>query len=523
VHGNSPYSFAHLKTTMTTDMTGSRALARATQRLGLVPDGTFADEGPLSERERSALGEITGKYVIQPSVKLGHSSEALDRIILSCAANDPKVARSYVVALRDGYLEDTRARMSEILYSTKEFFASEIQEAQDEIERIDERLRAGFEEFPGIDPTNTIAVGDRLEALRAQQAQAVQRKAQLEAQLAAREEFLLTEPEFFNPPAAELQSPAAPPQPQQAVIDPALERAIENAKTRLVELVTVRRMTMEHPEVVAVLKQVEALEDLRRTVAANVPEIEPAPLAAAAPPVDDAARRQWHAQRMRVEMELDSLRRQLAVATAQADEITAKVERFEGLHARLVSDSDELRRMRDRRTEVTAATAVWQSHLSKLDRILTAESGQRGTQFTLIEEPKSTATPTKPRLVSVFVVCWGLGVAAAALIIALAELFDRSFRSVGQVTRALGIPVLECVGVIQTPRERRRMFVSRLIWTPTLALLVLSLATTATLAYASIARPWIVTSAAQKVDRVLSSIGVATIDLPFGVDDEGAK
>jgi len=109
---------------------------------------------------------------------------------------------------------------------------------------------------------------------------------------------------------------------------------------------------------------------------------------------------------------------------------------------------------------------------------------------------------------SVFVVCSGLGLAAATLLVALAELFDRSFRSVGQVTRVLGIPVLECIGTMSTPRERRRTAVRRLVWTPTLTMLVLSLVASAALAYTSLMMPAVHADAMRRVNRVLGTVGV---------------
>jgi hypothetical protein len=95
--------------------------------------------------------------------------------------------------------------------------------------------------------------------------------------------------------------------------------------------------------------------------------------------------------------------------------------------------------------------------------------------------------------------------------VALAELFDRSFRSVGQVTRVLGIPVLECIGVIQTPREKRKAALARLIWTPTLGVLVLSLVTSAALAYASLQMPAVHARAMQRFETVLKTVGVTSL------------
>jgi hypothetical protein len=211
---------------------------------------------------------------------------------------------------------------------------------------------------------------------------------------------------------------------------------------------------------------------------------------------------------MRIGLELDSLRRQLELATAQSDQADAKVARFAALYEQLVQNGDTLRRLRETRNDRALELGLWQSHQSSLERILTAESGERGTRFSLIEEPKDATRPSRPRLSSVFVVCTGLALAAAALVVAVAELFDRSFRSVSQVTRALGIPVLQCIGVVPTPRERRRALVSRLLWTPALTILVLLFLTAVGLAYASLERPELHARTLQQVDHLFDAVGM---------------
>jgi uncharacterized protein involved in exopolysaccharide biosynthesis len=510
IQSNSPYSFGHLKNTLTTDMIGSRALARAAVATGLLSAETVAEDGPLSDAERGALDGALGCYELRAAVNLLQSSASLDTIQLTCTANDPAIARRFVTALRDNYIASTRERIRKILLSTRDFFQSELARLQGEFGAADEGLRQRVDDFPGLDPTDAVAVGNRLEGARAERAQAQQRKAEFEAQIAAREEFLVAAPAFYARQAETGEvvggvAPAVATEPAAA----ALENAIMGVKAQLVELVTGRRMTMEHPEVKRLLGKLEGLEDLRRAMAENAPALG----APASQPalVGSAAGREWHTQQMRVEMELDSLRRQLAAATKQAAEADGRVAQLTGMYDQLAQTGDALRRLREKRSDRAVEIGLWQSHLASLERVLTAESGQRGTQFSLIEEPKDATVPSKPRISSVFVVCAGLGLAAAAIGVALAELFDRSFRSMGQVTRALGIPVLARIGVIATPQERRRVARSRLVWAPVLCILLALLAGTAGLAYASLARPDLHQRAVQRWDRLLGIAHYQTV------------
>ncbi len=503
IQSNSPYSFEHLKTTMALDMTGSRALVRAAVRAGLLPADQYATEGALSEQERRGLDELLARYTLKARLQLIHSTPALDTIQLTCTASDPAVARGMVVALRDNYIEDMRARIRDILVRTRAFFLSEVTRLQEAASAADAAVRAGLEDDPGLDPTDLSAVGLRLEQVRTQHANVAQRHAELEAEIAARERFLQMVPAVAEDASATSATAALPPP-----VDPALSAAIDKVQAELLELMTVRRMTDQHPEVVARLAKLNELRTLRDSLRRM-------PVPGVAAPRSPAPSGEWQAQRQRVVMELDALRRQLDAVRERLAESTRRVERYTGLYEQLVGRGDEYRRLRDRRQTTTTELAIWTQHLAQLDRVLAAESGQRGTQFALVEEPKDVNRATKPRVATVFAVCAGLGLAAAALAIALAELFDRSFRSAGQVARSLGVPVLQSIGVIPTPQERRRRLITRVVWVPAAAMLLLALAGSAALAYTSLAAPGLHRSAIQRVDRVLNAIGISGV-LPSG-------
>ena len=511
VKSNSPYGFDRLRSTLTLDMTGQRALANACITLGLCSPDSFTGDGALSDAERSALEGALGQYSLRASVQLMHSSASLDTINLRCEANDPRMARDFVVALRSNYITDTRERIRDILHDAKGFFAAEVDRLQKEVALAESTLHADFDEFPGLDPTNVMGVGDRLETLRAQHSTLVQRQAELEAQIEAREEFLITAAaQYADDRVTDEAMHTDRTAKAGGSVDPILDTAIAGVRQELVALVTDRMMTMDHPDVKRLRARLSALEELRTTIA-TIPLGDNPELAGQTSQGPSPMQREWQAQKMRVELEIDSLRRQEHVAGQRAVEVADRLNRFENLYDQLLNNGDDLRMAREQRGESAAELAIWNSYLARLERVLAAESGERGTQFTLIEEPQILSRPVQPRLSTIFIVCAGLGLAAAALFVALAELFDRSFRSVGQVTRVLGVPVLECINMIATPSERRKTLRARLFWAPTLTVLLLMLATTSGLAYASIARPALHERAMLKVDRVLNAVGVALV------------
>jgi len=514
IHSRSPYSFDQLKSSITRDMTGSRALAEAAINTRLLPADAIASQQVLTNDELRRLDAALSVYDVAASVRLVHSSPSLDTIELRCTANDPTVARRFVVALRDGYIARTRERMTEILSNTRDFFANEVARYQKQVNEANQRLKQQFAEFPGVNPSDPASAGARLEALQTERIHLAQRKAELEAQIQARERFL-TSTLLTKPPDVQAARGLVPPAPPVLPdTTSAIERAIKKVEQELADAIVVRRMTNEHPTVKTLRRKLENLCAARE--AARLP-VRGANDEAPAQP--DAAQRLREAdpvlagQRLRVELELDALRAQLEIAAEHLEEAQTRVEKFASLYERLLRTSEEVQQLEGQLDQDVATAAVWREHLAQLERILAAESEQRGTQFALVEEPKDNTHPIRPQATAIFIVCLGCGLAAAALLVALAELLDRSFRSAGQVTRTLGLPILECIGVVNTPRVRRQRLIARLLWTPALCILISSLLVTSSLAYTSLEHPKLHRRAIAKLNYVLQAVGAPPTSL----------
>lgn len=517
VHTNSPYSFAQLKSSIALDMTGSRALAEAAIAVGLLPAAAISSEEALTNEELRRLDATLNQYALGASVRMVHSSPSLDTMELRCTANDPGVATRFVVALRDGYLKRTRERITQILCSTRDFFANEVDRFQRQVNATDQRLKEQFAEFPGVDPSDPASAGLRLEALERERLRLLQRRAELVAQIAARERFLtsglLTEP--AAPQSAATDAPSAAP-PVLPETNSAIEKAIKQVEQQISEAIVVRQMTNEHPAVKTLQRKLDNLYAALKATRRPAPTPETDTEAPAQPDAAQQLRQQdpvLAGQRLRVELELDALRGQLDIATEHLEDAEARATTFAGLYERMLQKSDEVKQLEDQLGQDAATAAIWRQHLAQLERILAAESEDRGTQFSLIEEPKESTHALRPQAAAVFIVCLGCGLAAAALLIALAELLDRTFRSAGQVTRVLGLPVLECITVINTPRIRHRQLVSRLLWTPAMCILLFSLFLTASLAYTSLERPELHQRMIAKLDHALESVGVPSTAL----------
>lgn len=504
VQGSSPYSFDNFRATLALDMTGSRALAEAAVATGLLPAAVVPPRGPLSQEALQALDAALLRHKLTAKVKLAHSAAGLDAIRVECEANSPEISQQFVTALRDRYIAESRRRITDVLVNTRKFFGNEIARLKQQMGETQQLLRAQFQDFPGVDPTDLRSAGALLESLRQELTRLGEHRASLEAQVAAREQFLAA---TLPPQDAQPQAGGATARATSGALErealPHLARAIREVETQIADATLVKRMTAQHPTVAGLRAKLETLWGTY--VALEVRRATEGSAATAA--VSGPEQAHLRTERLRVQLEMDALQRQHRLADAAYRRAEERAQRFAGLFDQLVRRSDELGAVRDRLEQDAATIAAWRQHVGQLDRILSAESEQRGTQFTLLEEPKDTERAAAPRVASVFTVCTGAGLAVAALLMALAELLDRSFRSAGSVARSLGVPVLECVGVIPTPAVRRRRLLARLLWTPTLLALLGVLALAGGMAYLSLERPDLHRRAAARLDAWLPEVG----------------
>ncbi len=506
ISSNSPFSFNQLKASMATDMTGTRALANAAVRIGLLEPGTISPEGALPEDESRRLQAALGEYDLDARIRLTTSSPSFDAIELKCTANNPAVAKQFVTALRDQYIDRTQQRIATILRDAHGFFEKEASRVEAAAAAAKAQLSDAFAEYPGVDPTDPSSVGTRLETLRAQRDRIAERHVSLTAEIEARQSFLASAAPALAAEAQAAQAPRTPGgTPVASTTATPLDSAIQAVEAEIDDLLTLRRMTRAHPAVRAQQIKLDALNLARREFVASVQQLEPQEAAQLA---QTAVSPIWEGQRLRVQLELDALRKQLAQTTTDLAAANQRYDAFSAIYDRMLAEGTNLRELEASIAAQEAGAQLWRSNLSQLERVLNAQAEERGTQFTLVEEPQQTTRPTRPGWTAVASVSSGLGLAAALLLIALAELLDRSYRSASQVTRSLSIPILDCVSTFDTPRERERRLRQRLLWSPTLGVVVLALVISGAFAYTSVRQPALHQKAIQKVDQVITTFGL---------------
>jgi hypothetical protein len=196
------------------------------------------------------------------------------------------------------------------------------------------------------------------------------------------------------------------------------------------------------------------------------------------------------AQISNVEMELKTLRSQLQRTERSLEVVEADVKDFEAKKTEVLESFQAREDVTDALKTAQQEYLVHQTTLSKLDSLLTADESERAVGFTVLAPAQAALAPSSPKPNIVLMIALLLGAISGACGVLLAEIFDRSFHTTRQVTRSVGLSVLECIDEIVTAADRARHFRRRVLLAPALALLMLAAVSGSNaMAYLSLKRP----------------------------------
>lgn len=206
------------------------------------------------------------------------------------------------------------------------------------------------------------------------------------------------------------------------------------------------RLTPEHPDVVAARRVIAELEAKAAAEARSPTPVRPASAAA------DARTRRVAELRS----ELDLLDQELARGAQAEQQLRATIadyrRRVEALPSR-ESEMAELTR------DYTTLQSLYTGLLAKKEESIIAanlERRQIGEQFKLLDPAQLPQKPFSPNRPLIDAAALALGLAIGAVAVARLEYRDATFRLDGDITRALSLPVLATIPMMQSAAERRR-------------------------------------------------------------------
>jgi len=486
VRQNSPHSFDTIRRSLELDLKGPAAVVAAVAEVAgqASPGQTYAGEPlPVDPVERQ---EFLAGLVEDIGLKMLEKSNHLDLIEVSCRGRDPVLAKRMANSLRDGYVVRTRERITSVLEDAKGFFETQTAKHQEVVERLEGEIVAMEEAYPGVRPGEPVTVYTQLTMLENKRDQLESKKRELQAKIGAHQRFLAN---FGSLPVVD--SSGQPIRGPLGALDRRrlrMEAQINEVRDEITDLMTVGQMTANHPTVVALNQKLEHLRSQLVGLAATAPQAGEDGAGGVA--FADSESAVWLSQRGAIEMELEAAREILAATEREWQAINERITATEQSQDTVVDRRQNYRSKLAALDRAKGDMTVWRANLERVSRHLTAEQQARGIQFATIEEAGLNLRPVWPRASTVFVLALVLGVAAGSACVALAELLDRSFRTVGQLRRSLNLPILESVSEIVTPALRRRRLVGQLVIGPALVVvLMVSLLLAGTATYLRLERP----------------------------------
>lgn len=456
------------------DLTDLDFLAGVLEELDLPTNLPRFENGELTpegERRRRDLAmRIAQGLTITPV----ETTPNRDVLTIRLALDEPAHLAEILSTCRDRYIQEAQKKTVRILRDVEKFFQAESERSRARLAGLQKQIIEFELKYPGIDPLmpdptlteQTSLIVERLDQERQRDELTAERE-KLLARLAAAQiddsagenAIACTDHQRVNPRLEEL------------------EGEIHRLEAEIVQNKQTRLMTEYHPTIVRLRKTIEA----RQEELASLPRMIPR---------DDLPAEPVLSVQEQYQNQIAAHDAKLAAVTSRLKEIAEQIAGIERRRVQTTDQRESYLKLRESAERHREELASWQSNLGPIAHLLAVEDSNRGLRFTTMQESTMNPRPISPDSRVVLLACLAIGVAVGALSVMLAELFDRSFQTVKQLSSSLAIPVIESVDEILTKPARRRRLVSQFVLMPAAAAgLLLALLTTGSLAYLSIERP----------------------------------
>jgi hypothetical protein len=254
---------------------------------------------------------------------------------------------------------------------------------------------------------------------------------------------------------------------------------IKQLQEKITEGRTERSMTEAHPDI----------KRSRSLLAARQAELAQTPRTLRIPVEEAANGRQRLASIQKVEAQLGSGQANFEAISSRLRTIDARTQEIQQCRALATEHRQDYMRLRNDVERLAVESGNWQKSIAPIQHVLFLEDRDRSIHFATVRDVAPIVQASSPDASLVMIICFGLGLAAAMITVLLAELIDRSYRTVKQLSTSLGLPVIESIDEILTQAAHRRRVLERLVVLPTLAIaMAAALAFAGSSAYFSLER-----------------------------------
>lgn len=474
------HPYKEIRERMLTDLKNREVIGEVLGSLKLPAGLERYENGELTPASAAALRALGAKISRGLSIESLASSADRDVVAIRLTMPGPEHLPEVLRSIRDKYIASTRGRTVEVLRDVAQFFKEESERCRGDLGRLQQRLVEYEMRYPGIDP-------NVLDSTRAEQTSLVVERVRLERGLdesQAKWQRLETR-------IARLSDSAEEGEPGEAdVVDMKsnarfmeLTREIERLVREVAENKTLRGMTERHP----VIKQLRARLEMRREeLAATPPEYRVTSRVAGLPGSDPAG----PSVKSQLELAKSDVDAKISNAESRLSKIKDRLLQIEGGRAMAAEHRQAYLKLREQSVRVRADLDSYQRNIGPIERIFLVEDRDRTIHFATVKDARPVTRPSSPNARLVMFVCLAIGAAVGALSLLLAELLDRSYRTVKHLSSSLGLPVIEGIDEIVTAAVRRRRLIRSFVLLPTAALICVSMTMVAgAMAYFSLENP----------------------------------
>jgi succinoglycan biosynthesis transport protein ExoP len=327
---------------------------------------------------------------------------------------DPEIAAAMAARLAQLFLTYNQLRRTEAAEEAAGFLHKQSDDIVRQMHDVDAQLAAlkgkYGEALPELLSRNQATIDDRqrqLDAIQQQILTAQEKEAELSLQLSQTSPNLITQ-------SGDLTD-------------------VATVRAKLTE--AEQRYTPEHPEVKRLKRALETLMAQNGTgnkLNANNP------------------------QYLMIETELKGTRNSLAGLKAQADQISAKLERSRAWVEETPVAEREISEVLRRKDVLQNEYQRTQDRLQSANLAETFESKQGGERFSMVREPSVATSPVYPNRLGLILLGLVFGGAVSVIAVAIAESTDSSVRTPRDILLPDGVPMLASIPFIDNTIDRRR-------------------------------------------------------------------
>ena len=422
-----------------------KGLPRESQRGQLTPEGERLKQDMIS-RTISSL-----------SVPTPVRTENLDRFTVSCTHSDPELARDLPNRLLQDYQQWLKQQMIAQLQKMREYRAEQVAQADEELERA-QAARLAFVKKEGKIPSDVNFINERIrgveDRLRALTSDITLNGLRMKGYEAQLQEFQQRKDDSVQEGDQE----------EVKVMQPNPERDRMEHFKDAGELFwgVVKRMTEKHPDVVM---QRRVIENLRKKVEETPTEVL-------------KEKRLFPIRDGRLDpsfyIELEAMKFQhqaLMLEKTEKEQEKARLEFQKNQYGILWPQYEKLQ---SDETQAEKVLSDRRTILDEVERNLRDESADKRIGVQVVQYAEFPHRPSTPKLMVILMASLVLGLGAAAGLVFLAHLMDRSISTPEEAAQMFDLPVHGVIAEIVTPSQRRNRKLSKAIFLPMVTAVLLT-------------------------------------------------